>query len=190
MLIGGSPMIGKTTASKRIASAYGISCMSTDDIGEILQTAADINPMKGLNYLDYYESKSFDTQIDDLKKYHKHIEKAILKMVEIHSTWGSSMVIEGYAIYPHSVDFENPNVDSVWLIASEELLRSRLEKSQAFENASPRARESYLSRSIWHNRLIENECKTMNCKHLYVDTSETADALMMRIIEKTTVFCK
>lgn len=54
-------------------------------------------------------------------------------MISIHSDWGQSMVIEGYAIYPDIVT--NDNTKAIWLIATEELIRDRLNKSKAFSFA-------------------------------------------------------
>ncbi|MBP5605325.1 MAG: hypothetical protein J6X60_07255, partial [Ruminiclostridium sp.] len=151
LLIGGSPMTGKSTAARKIASMYEISAVSTDDIGEILKTAADIDPMKGMNYLDYYENTDIDTLIKDLETYHLAIRNAVTRMIEIHSGWGASMIIEGYAIYP---DIKlTANTSAVWFTAPEELLRSRLEKSAAFARASEKAKEHYLQRSLRHDRL-------------------------------------
>lgn len=43
ILIGGSPMSGKSTVASRLSALYGYSHISTDDIGEILQMALDGN---------------------------------------------------------------------------------------------------------------------------------------------------
>lgn len=61
-------MIGKSTVARRLASQYEIQSLSTDDIGEMLQTIVDISPMKGMDYLKYYESTDVKQQIEDLKR--------------------------------------------------------------------------------------------------------------------------
>jgi len=61
-------MIGKSTVARRMASQYEIQSLSTDDIGEMLQTVVDINPMKGMDYLKYYENVDVKQQIEDLKR--------------------------------------------------------------------------------------------------------------------------
>jgi len=60
ILIGGSPMSGKSTLATRLSACYEYSHISTDDIGEILQTALDINPMKEFDYREYYIQKPFE----------------------------------------------------------------------------------------------------------------------------------
>lgn len=186
LLIGGSPMIGKSTVARKIASSFEISSYSTDDIGEMLQTIADINPMKGKNYLDYYSDSSLQELIDDIKDYHHNIEQAIIRLIEIHSSWGNSIVLEGYALYPHILEkCPNTNVYAIWLVAEEKVLESRLKESIAFANASSSVLKKYLHRSIWHNILLKQECDLYNCKYIVVDGSESKDELMSKILKQT-----
>ncbi len=185
LLIGGSPMIGKSTVARRISSMYELQNFSTDDIGEILQTVVNINPMKDMNYLEYYENVEPDVQISDMLKYHKALENAITKIVSIHSNWGQSMVMEGYAIYPNIL--MNDNVDAIWLIASEELLADRVNQSQAFEAASGRAKENYLKRSIWHNQFLKEQCKIHNRKYIELCGQETRDDIVECIMRMVNI---
>lgn len=186
LLIGGSPMIGKSTVARKISSIYELQNLSTDDIGEMLQTAVDINPMKGMNYLDYYENVDVDMQIKDLQEYHKKMSDAILKMIQIHSNWGHSMVIEGYAIYPE-IAIDDSHVDGIWLIASEDLLVQRLKQSKAFQSASDKARNNYLKRSLWHNRFLEKQCKLHNRKYIKIDGTEAAEEIVETIINRISI---
>ena len=48
----------------------------------MLQTVADINPMKNTYYLDYYENSSLEKLQSDMQNYQKEIEPAILKMID------------------------------------------------------------------------------------------------------------
>lgn len=182
LLIGGSPMTGKTSAAVKISSYFQIPCISTDDIGEILQTAKNIDPMKGLDYLDYYSKTDENKMFDDMIGYHRCLEKAVLKMIDIHSQWGNSVIIEGYALYPHFLGKLNANTDAVWLSADEQLLETRVENSRAFKNASPDIKEKYLKRSVMHNRLIQNECSEFMCKTLKIDRNVTPEMMMKKIV--------
>lgn len=180
-------MIGKSTVARKISAMYELQTLSTDDIGEMLQTVVPINPMKDRNYLDYYENVELETQIRDLQEYHEKMEPAITRMINIHSDWGQSMIIEGYAVYPAFFQkVRNGNVDAVWLIASEELLAERLKQSKAFEGASEKAKENYFSRSIWHNRFLEEQCKLKNCSYIKVTGRETTEELAEKIIKNKT----
>ena len=185
LLIGGSPMIGKSTVAKRIAIEYSLNCISTDDIGEILQTALNIDPMMGRNYLEYYENTDVNSLIEDLKKYHSAMKRAIIRMIDKHSALGESMIIEGYAVYPDIV--LNENTDAIWLIASENLLRKRLEQSKVFQNASNKAKENYLCRSLWHNCFIYDKCVEYGCKYINISVNETIYDLSSKIIKETNL---
>ncbi len=185
LLIGGSPMIGKSTVARRMASQYEIQSLSTDDIGEMLQTVVDINPMKGMDYLKYYENVDVKQQIEDLKQYHRSMESAIIKMIDIHSKWGSSMIIEGYAVYPHLLNANTENVEAIYLLANDALLLSRLNKSKAFEDASDKAKQNYLQRSLGHNQFLREECEKYNCKSIQINGTETVDEIVKKILEIT-----
>ena len=175
LLIGGSPMTGKSTAARKIAAMYELPAVSTDDIGQMLQTVSDIDPMKGRYYLEYYENTDPDTLMEDMRTYHSAIGKAVARLTEIHSSWGCSMIIEGYAIYPDIT--LNSRTDAVWLTAPEGLLRSRLESSAAFMNASDKAKENYLSRSLRLDRFIRGQCAKYGRRHIEVTGCESAEEL-------------
>jgi len=103
LLIGGSPRVGKSTAAALLASKLLRPCISTDDIGLALQSVLDINPMKGYPYPDYYAMRTKQELIDDIVAYHKKVEPAIARLVEVHSAWGSPIIMEGWALYPEFV---------------------------------------------------------------------------------------
>lgn len=188
LLIGGSPMVGKSSVARKIAARHELSCMSTDDIGEILQTQVNINPMKGQDYLYYYENSDVDTLIEDLLQYHQNMQNAIERIVRIHSEWSSSIILEGYAIYPSNIQNKNANIDAIWILANEDLLEKRLNNAPAFQNASLKAKENYLKRSIWHNQFLEKECAKYNCKSIRVNGVETVNDLMVKILEWMDLF--
>ena len=174
ILIGGSPMVGKTTLANQLCSRYGYSCLSTDDIGEILQTVTDINPMKGLDYRQYYIDKSEEELIEDIQEYHIKIWPAVKRLVEIHSSWGTPIVIEGYALYPQLVNsIKTKGVRSIWLIGDEELFQERIAANKLFhEGASvPKLMiKKYLQRSIWHNlRLLQ---EATECGEVFFNVNE------------------
>ena len=186
ILIGGSPYIGKSTASITLASKLQYPCISTDDIGSILQTVTDINPMKGKNYLDYYADSEKEQLIDDIVEYHKWHEKAIHTLIDVHSTWSTPLVMEGWALYPskHAM-ISNDNVFSVWLIAEEGLLKERLLKDNGFyQNAKnpEKVLENYLYRSEWYNQKVWEECREGSYNHIIVKNETTREEIVETIL--------
>lgn len=187
ILIGGSPMVGKSTIARIMASKMMWSCLSTDDIGEILQTAIKINPMCDQNYIDYYTNTDIDKLIEDIKLYHSQLQPAISRLIDIHSTWGNPLIIEGWAIYPELLkNIDCTFVDSVWLISDKKLLEKRLETNINFHsqtNESHKWLEKYLARSLWHNNLLLQQCKLQNKKYLCVNGDESPDDLIETIFQ-------
>lgn len=120
-----------------------------------------------------------------IKEYHKKIKPAIQRLIEIHSTWGSPIIIEGWAIYPDIMEkIRSDSISAIWLITDESLLRKRLiDNANFYKNAvDPIAmRENYLSRSIWHNNFLLEQCKKKNQKFLLLSGRESLDELFARI---------
>jgi len=182
ILIGGSPRVGKSTAAALLASKLLRPCISTDDIGEALQSVLDIGPMKGYPYPDYYAMRTTQQLIDDIISYHKELEPAIASLVQKHAAWGDPIVMEGWALYPELVRrIENEKVFSVWLIAGEGLLEQRARKSTSFsENETVVA--NYLARSHWHNKTMLEQCKAGNRNYIRVELGMTTEEIVEGIL--------
>ena len=172
ILIGGSPLSGKTTLSTILATSYGYSHISTDDIGEILQTALDIDPMNGLDYKEYYIKKSPEELETEAYEYHKKIFPAIERLIGIHSCWSNPLIMEGWALYPEMLkQIKGENVKKIWLVCEPEVLQKRLVRNKPFYSDSTDKDamiSKYLGRSIWHNDKIWNECKATKDPYIYV----------------------
>jgi 2-phosphoglycerate kinase len=164
IIIGGSPMIGKTTLAIEIASKYKYSCISTDDIGESLRAVINdklFNPMLNTDYKDYYQNKTIDELINDCKIQHEKYHPSILAVINAHLNWGHPIVIEGWNLYPEIIkSIKSEKICSIWLIASEELLKERLNNNKNFykDAKNPELlKTNYLNRSLWHNKIIEEQ---------------------------------
>lgn len=185
ILIGGSPMCGKSTVSKVLASRLGWACISADDIGEILQTAIDINPMKGQKYTEYYSEHTVSELIEDTVSYHKKLIPAVLRLIDIHSTWGEPIIIEGWALYPEIMnEIENQSVKSVWLIANKSLFENRFLNNIEFYQlaVNPKTmKENYLYRSLWHNDYILEQCKLKKQSYILVSENMSVDDILKKI---------
>jgi len=166
IIIGGSPMSGKTTLAIKLAARYEYNCISTDDIGEILQTMADINPIKDLDYREYYIKKSIEDLCLDAWEYHQKIWPAVKRLVKIHSEWGTPIIIEGWALYPSLVnEFKSQNVKNIWLICDQNVLDYRLNANREFYQGASNedvVKEKFLQRSIWHNKKLFDDLTTAN----------------------------
>lgn len=174
-------MVGKSTVAIEIASSVKCPCISIDDIGEALQTVVPINPMQGKDFRDYYANTNEDKLLTDIQQYHHALEPAIQRLVNIHSTWGSSVVLEGWALYPSLIKpVTGHNVFAVWLIASNELLEARLSNRNDFLEGN--AARNYLSRSKWHNDLLLQQCTAFHANYILINGDEPVKLLAEKIL--------
>ncbi|MDP4177132.1 MAG: isopentenyl transferase family protein [Bacillota bacterium] len=186
ILIGGSPTVGKSTIAMKLASEYGYNCISTDDIGEVLQTVTDINPMKNMDYREYYIKKSIDELINDVEEYHSKIWPAIKRLIDIHSDWSTPIIIEGWALYPRLLkSVKADNMASIWLVGSSDLFRERLIRKEKFYSGASHANlliDNYIKRSNWHNSKIKKELDDMEEEYIMV----TKELSIEKIFEKAS----
>ena len=181
LLIGGSPMVGKSSVALEIASKLKYPCVSTDDIGEALQTVVPIDPMRGKDFREYYASTPIEELTADIRRYHAAMEPAIERLVDIHSSWGNPLLIEGWALYPsHVRQFAGGRVAAVWLIAADGLLEARLSAKPGFLDGA--AARNYLRRSAWHNALLLEQCKAVGASYILVQGSEPVEMLAEAIL--------
>ncbi|TDX42953.1 hypothetical protein [Orenia marismortui] len=187
ILIGGSPMIGKTTLATELALKYRYNCISTDDIGEIVQTIIDINPMKDFDYREYYIKNSVEKLIKETLKYHKEIWKPIKHLIEIHSEWSNPIIIEGWALYPKLLrNIDKSNIKCLWLIAGENVLEKRiLDKKEFYKGASNKEKmiSNYLKRSKWHNKKIYDEVVELDDDYIMIDKDLTKEELVDKAMQ-------
>ncbi len=187
ILIGGSPMSGKSTLAARFSGLHGYNHISTDDIGQILQTVMDISPMKGMDYREYYIKKTHEELIFESFEYHKKIFPAVERLISIHSKWGNPIIIEGWALYPELLkNITDDNVKKIWLLSDKTILKERLDKNKAFYFGASNEEEmksKYLQRSLWHNEKLLSECKSTGDEHSNVRSNTSEDGLLEEFIQ-------
>ncbi len=187
ILIGGSPMSGKTTLAIKLAAKYEYACVSTDDIGEIVGTVADVNPMKGYDYREYYVNNSIADLINYTSRYHRILWPSIKHLIEVHSTWSTPIIIEGWALYPKLVNaIESENVKTIWLVSDKDILEKRLVDDRDFYKGASSEKAmitNYLQRSIWHNEKIFSEVTELNNDYIRVTKDLPEEKLVGKAIE-------
>ncbi|MBT3994823.1 MAG: hypothetical protein HOF01_03400 [Chloroflexi bacterium] len=109
LVIGGPPMVGKSSVARSIASRLGYGCTSTDDIGLAIKTVttADTHPrshaMDGVDYRDYYTTRSVEQLLADGMGMHEEMWPGIEASIRSHADWGLPIVYEGWAMWPERV---------------------------------------------------------------------------------------
>ncbi len=187
ILIGGSPMVGKTSLSMKLASKFEYNCISTDDVGQILRTVTKNHPMDGLDYREYYIKKSLKELISDTTKLHKLAWPAIKLLIESHSTYGSPLLVEGFALYPKLVNsIMNKKMKSIWLIGEKNIFENRLIKENNFYKGASNEEmliSKFCQRSIWHNNKIFKEVIKYKGDYIKVTKDLSKEQILKRVLK-------
>ena len=194
ILIGGAPMVGKTTVASRLAATLGYGCLSTDDLGEALRavTTKDshphLHPMEGYDYREYYITRSLDALIADVSLEHQALWPAIQRVIHKHATWGTPIVMEGWSLWPERViQLRLPSVQALWLVAQEETLRDRMGKARAFYGGASdeeAMRQQYLARSFWYNTRLQEAVTTFGLPGIVVPLRAPVQAIVAMCLEQ------
>jgi len=165
ILIGGAPLVGKTTIAIRLAARLGYACLSTDDLGTAVRAVTTpashpiLHPMAGQDYRDYYIQHPHEKLIDDAEKQHQATWPAIAAVIKEHATWRVPAVIEGWGLRPEWVSrLGLRGVGSLWLIADEMTLRQRLLADKDFlkwARDEQKLVDHFVARSLWYNRMVQ-----------------------------------
>jgi 2-phosphoglycerate kinase len=161
-------MIGKSSVARSIASRLGYGCTSTDDIGLAIKTVttAETHPrshaMDGIDYREYYISRTVDELLTDGMGMHEEMWPGIEASIRAHADWSYPIVYEGWAMWPERVSEllgDLDNVAALWLTAGNDLLEDRVRKTGRFyAGASDQEMmiQKYLPRNIEYNhRMME-----------------------------------
>jgi len=172
ILIGGAPMTGKSSIARIIASQLKYGCLSTDDLGEAIssvtmhETHPEFHYMNGLDYRQYYIKKSEDELKEDILNQHKAIWPAIERLIQIHSTWSTPIVIEGWAIHPEFIKNLKYVVYPLFLVAPNDVIEKRIIENDFSKGSTDEGemRRKYKARSIWFNEKIIAEANRLKLK--------------------------
>ena len=139
MLIGGSPMSGKSTIARAIAAQLGFSVIATDDLGAaargvtIPAVAPDLFAMRAEDYREYYISHSVDELLEHAQRSHRALWPAVESVIHDHATWAPSSIVEGWALLPDLVaKLDISRVAAVWVDVPDSVLEARVRANPEF----------------------------------------------------------
>ena len=180
-------MIGKTTVARRLAARLDYGLMSTDDVGLSVRavttpdTHADLHPMSGIDYREYYVSHSAERLIQDAENQHQAMWPSVEAVIRSHANWAGPIVIEGWALMPEAVAGLNlRGVASLWMVADDSLLEQRIRANLNFWRGASDEElmiRRYLERSIWHNNRTRARAEQLGLKVVYIEPDATPDEL-------------
>ena len=159
ILIGGPSNVGKSTIAEFLAAKLGWRSISTDRLarhpGRPWKTKPETVPG---HVADHYLSLSADELFDDVLRHYRSMWPTIESIVTTHATERSAarLIMEGSALWPESVATLNlPNVASLWLTASNNLLQERIYNASQFGEATVREKmmiQKFLERVYRYNQ--------------------------------------
>lgn len=196
VLIGGPPMVGKTTVSRTLSVRLGWSALSTDDIGRSIRAVTtpeshpDLHPMRGFDYQEYYTSRSTEELISEADRHHRAAWPAVAAVIKSHARWAGPLIIEGWALMPEAVaGLDLPGVASLWLVAEGGVLEDRVRREESFWRGAYDEElmvRRYLARSAWHNQRIRHDATRLGLTLIPVEASSTPDDLCNLCVETLT----
>jgi len=189
ILIGGSPMSGKTTVASKIASKLGYPCISTDDLWIVAnelttkETHPQLHYMNKLKFMEYYLSKEKEELFTDINNCHKALWPAIKAVIEAHIKWNGSAVIEGYALYPKEIaKMRDDNIKPLWLICENDVFSKRYDDHREgfMEGCEDpvKMKDNYVGRSNLHNKLIFKGVEKYDFPKISINLASQKDSII------------
>jgi 2-phosphoglycerate kinase len=195
LILGGPPMIGKSSVARIIASRLGYGCVSTDDIGLAMksvtnaQTHPHLHAMDGIDYREYYITRSADDLLTECMGTHEEMWTGVEAVIRAHADWSFPIVFEGWAMWPERVAgllAELDNVAAVWLTAYDELLEARVRGAERFyKGASDQEMmiQKFLPRNIDYNLRMMNPVGRLGLAVVEVTANRSTEQLAAECLQ-------
>ena len=125
--LGGPPKVGKSIISKTITKKYGISVVSTDSLGAVLENILDPEIAPGLFIINRFNTMSEAERIhvlleNTMERIHLQIQesravwKAVKPFIQREEDKGRDVMVEGVAVLPEFVhQLENIDYRTVFI---------------------------------------------------------------------------
>lgn len=180
LMIGGSPMTGKSTAAAAMGSVRRWPCLSTDDVGEVLAGRAAVGSYAGDGLSGLLRLRTggrpdrgypavppcHGAGARTARRYPQHLGRAA-------RAGGLGPLSRPCPALARRVGFRD--------LARRRggLLESRLRRRPGFLDGA--AAENYLRRSKWHNRRLLEECRALALPFLQVREGDTPAEIAGRL---------
>jgi 2-phosphoglycerate kinase len=185
-LVGGTSHVGKSTLAARLAAAVGWTVRSTDRLARHPgRPWRDDRSRLPDDVVAHYSSESASGLVDSvLRHYRRNVWPIADALVRSHldNPFDPGLVLEGSAILPEAVcaaGFEG--CGSVWLTASDDLIRERIFESSRYSTRSPGERkliDAFVQRALDLDQLIIESAGRLGQRRLDVGASDVMPELL------------
>ncbi len=186
ILIGGSPMSGKSTLASSLASLLSFPCIPTDDLGTMAQAMVTKETHPEFFYKSddesfetYYSQTEPEVLFDDIYNFHMKLWPGVHNVIKAHANWSGPAIVEGYSLYPEQVNgLKEDKLKAFWLICEPEVFAKRFEarNENSFFN-NKKMRENFILRSQLHNNFISEQAIKYNMKTIEVRISDDSSSI-------------
>lgn len=191
ILLGGSSNVGKSTVGDALATMLGWRCVSTDSLakhpGRPWPKRKEKVPTE---VTDHYLNLQADELLESVILHHRRMSPLVAEYIWsfLKGAGDSRIVLEGSALWPFiTAGHRLKEVGAVWLTASPETLRSRIEQSSGYQSADFRSRamiSSFLERTILFDQKTTQLVSEHGCKILDTDKFATVDDIVGEIVSQ------
>jgi 2-phosphoglycerate kinase len=185
LLIGGAPMVGKTTVARILGRRHGRSVISTDDLGVAVHAALrGRRPMIAEDHREYFLSRTVDQLWNEELERLQSLQVPIDAVARLHANdWSVPAILEGWAILPSAFDEPTAGV-CVWLIATKEMLEARIRADQAFWSGArdeEQMIQKFVERSLRLEAYLNDAAQKRPLRMLEVTTELTPESIADRV---------
>ena len=195
--LGGPPRVGKSIMARAITSQHGISAVSTDSLGVVLETVLDPEAEPGLFALSRFNElaeadrvqlmvENPTRRIDYQRQESTAVWRAVAPFVLREQDEGRDLVVEGVAVLPElvaqleGVDYRVVFVGNQGHKQKENIKRSAKENEHDWmRHASDAYVAAFATFVAEMSRYIEKEARKYYFEYIEMDTRPFNDAVVM-----------
>jgi 2-phosphoglycerate kinase len=196
ILIGGAPLSGKTTLSRKLASLLERQCLSTDDLGRAIAavTSSDSHPglhphpLAETDYCEYCISHSVPELVEHYQRQHVAMWPGVAAVIQAHAIWDCPIIIEGWVLLPEWISqLEYANAKALWLVADDEVLKARLVADTDFYGNSSNPElmiRHFHERSLHYNADLKRDLDRLHMPFIKISPKLCIDDIVQLALEK------
>jgi 2-phosphoglycerate kinase len=186
LLLGGTSHLGKSTLAARLAATLGWDLRSTDRFARHPgRPWRDDGSQLPADVVAHYSSESVAGLVDSvLRHYRRNVWPIVDAVIRSHlnNPFDPCLVLEGSAILPDMVSLSAfEGCRSVWLTASDELIRDRIFDSSGFRARSRSEKkliEAFVQRALDLNEIIVESAGRLDQRCLDVGAEDVLPELL------------
>jgi hypothetical protein len=176
-------MSGKSTVARLLGRRHDRQVISTDDLGVAIHVALHGRaPMIAEDHREYYLTRSVDQLWQETIDRFATLADPIAAVARQHAhDWAAPAIVEGWAVLPGDV---TPDLASVWLLASRELLEARARADEPFWSGARDVADmqrKFVERSLRLNDHLRQAARERPLRLVEVTVTDAPDAVADRI---------